>query len=654
MALVTKRIYRISGNHSALNAQQIGVESSADADLGFKMYGGKDDAGDITKFLAKGKPGILSTLNLSGGATTGDTGILRHDALGDITGGQMTVATFNTYISDGGFLWTKTGTTMIPLTDTDTLIVGDGTESAPGYAFDSSATSGIYYGTIATGITGLGVSYSGAEIVGFTISSGDAILYGAEDQDFSIIHERVSATGTSEMLISNSATQSGVASHLTIQCTANTAVADITIDSQAILIDAYNDIDMIADLGTITIQAKGTTLGGVVIESDWFEFQNYTAYDPIPVWNSNTQWAAYESQFGTEYPILQAIVDNATASGSVAHNDTTSKQGGTTAEYYHLTAADYSDLTTNLPITTGHVVFGGSGGELNHSTRLFWDAATDELKINNGVNRTNWYDAGAAAISMTGTATQGMVISSDKILTVGSYSATSISTSLLAETSGASTYTANVYIYATKDSTAGGSADIDIIADCGGGEGGSESAINIISKSQGISDGDHIVNIYSQINSVNYGVSFNGDTISYSNIATINHTTDVDIDYNTANLTDIGSASYTRNIITVTTNDFTLDPDNGLHQFATITANSTWDLSAPTGGSTRTTLIVYNSDASDHTLTITGMSGAYIHWLGSAADGFTCVAGEYTVVTAVWDTTNRWLVSVSASIEESF
>ena len=84
----TKKIIRQSlANLSSLANQQSGVRSVVDADLGFKMWGGKDDGGSVVYFLAKDKPGQLTTLTLTDATiATGSNGIVWHDATGVLAG----------------------------------------------------------------------------------------------------------------------------------------------------------------------------------------------------------------------------------------------------------------------------------------------------------------------------------------------------------------------------------------------------------------------------------------------------------------------------------------------------------------------------------------------------------------------------------------
>lgn len=83
MATTTKRIQRIQGPISALNAGQIGVENTADADLGFKMHGGKDGDGAVTKWLAKDKPARVSEMIVQDLAGSGER-VLSVDGSGQL------------------------------------------------------------------------------------------------------------------------------------------------------------------------------------------------------------------------------------------------------------------------------------------------------------------------------------------------------------------------------------------------------------------------------------------------------------------------------------------------------------------------------------------------------------------------------------------
>ena len=621
MALVTKRIYRISGNHSALNAQQIGVESSADADLGFKMYGGKDDAGAITKFLAKGKPGIMSTLNLSGGSTTGDAGLLKHDTLGDITGGQMTVSEFNTYISDGGFLWTRDvpNTRLEPLTTSDKIVVGDGAAATPGVSHESNPTSGMYYGDVGHSINGIGLAHGGVGMIGVGVETGTAVMVCDPTQlGFEIRHQRDNSTGANEMKIHNVSTQNGVTSSLTIEASAVTAVSEIVLNAQNLEFNADSAIDITALLGTITIQAQGTTLGGVIIESDWFEFQNYTAYSPIPVWNSNTQWAAYEAEFGTEYPILQAIVDNA-AGGGVSAPD-------------------------------GLILFGNAAGTgVTTDSKLKWENTYNTLELDKSSSTTNWYDTNGQIIRLLGNATQGTnIVGTEDTLVLGLY-----------------------------NSAASGSVDANLNVIGRVSVGGANvtttlEALNYGTGGEGSNDADALVYAYSTEDdataTIKATVESTADTASVllkandgTNEASLSlyrtgavgrvDLAFVDIlDIDGAEIREIGSTNYSLYTITVTTGAFTIDPDDGADQTATIVTNSTFNLTEPSNNASKIVVKIYNSDTSDHTVSVINNPGfeGKINWVGSFADGFTVPAGERVLLGIFFDQTNEWFIAGAA------
>ena len=87
MATETKKILRIeSASLGNLANTQIGVLSAADADLGYRAWGGKDGAGTVTLWLAKDQHAQITTLTLTASTTVTTAGILQHDAAGAITG----------------------------------------------------------------------------------------------------------------------------------------------------------------------------------------------------------------------------------------------------------------------------------------------------------------------------------------------------------------------------------------------------------------------------------------------------------------------------------------------------------------------------------------------------------------------------------------
>ena len=89
MANETKEILRILGPLTSLGNAQIGCETSNDPVLGFKMWGGKDANGNVSKFLVKDKPASVSTLKAIGATTTGSVGFVKHDENGNFSGGHQ-------------------------------------------------------------------------------------------------------------------------------------------------------------------------------------------------------------------------------------------------------------------------------------------------------------------------------------------------------------------------------------------------------------------------------------------------------------------------------------------------------------------------------------------------------------------------------------
>ena len=74
---------------SAINSTQLAVEPTDDTDLGFRMWGGKDSAGNITKWLAKDKAARVATLTVQDLASVG-TGYVQSNAQGKLFTGNIT------------------------------------------------------------------------------------------------------------------------------------------------------------------------------------------------------------------------------------------------------------------------------------------------------------------------------------------------------------------------------------------------------------------------------------------------------------------------------------------------------------------------------------------------------------------------------------
>lgn len=112
------KILRIEGNISALSNGQMGVESGPDSDLDFTMWGGKDYAGHVTKFLAKDEKASISELTIPPLGGSG-AGFLTVDDDG--------VAGFSTVAATAGTLQQTldNGSTATIATDIEVSVVKD-------------------------------------------------------------------------------------------------------------------------------------------------------------------------------------------------------------------------------------------------------------------------------------------------------------------------------------------------------------------------------------------------------------------------------------------------------------------------------------------------------------------------------------------------
>jgi hypothetical protein len=86
MPIVERRIFHINDLVENIDNSQFCFEPLEDPDLGFRMWCGKNDEGDITKWLAKDYPATLEWLALIGDDTTGTTGFIKHLSNGYLTG----------------------------------------------------------------------------------------------------------------------------------------------------------------------------------------------------------------------------------------------------------------------------------------------------------------------------------------------------------------------------------------------------------------------------------------------------------------------------------------------------------------------------------------------------------------------------------------
>lgn len=79
-------IIHIAAAINAVGNAQLAVEADVDPVLGFRQWGGKDGAGNVTTWLARNKPGQLYSLQLTGPGFTGSgDGFLRNNATGVIS-----------------------------------------------------------------------------------------------------------------------------------------------------------------------------------------------------------------------------------------------------------------------------------------------------------------------------------------------------------------------------------------------------------------------------------------------------------------------------------------------------------------------------------------------------------------------------------------
>lgn len=82
---------RIESLLESIGLKQIAVEPSPDLELGFRMWGGKDALGVVTRWLAKNKPGLLFSLRLSSLSDNG-TVVAKIDNNGNIIKESLTSA----------------------------------------------------------------------------------------------------------------------------------------------------------------------------------------------------------------------------------------------------------------------------------------------------------------------------------------------------------------------------------------------------------------------------------------------------------------------------------------------------------------------------------------------------------------------------------
>ena len=236
----------------------------------------------------------------------------------------------------------------------------------------------------------------------------------------------------------------------------------------------------------------------------------------------------------------------------------------------------------------GQIVY-GTGTSVDSEAGLFWDTTNDLLKITSDVSKTNWYDAGAYSIHLTGSATQGQVIFSDKELTIGVYHE-SVET---------------------------------------------DSVINILARVAGETHGNSIITI----NAIG---PYSGTLLHIGSDYLLELEADnsilidspyIDLDGN--DLASIGVATFDDDVAAdFTTDTITVDWDDGNIQSVTITAACTdVNFSAPShGGAASLTLIVKATGAAR---TIAGFDAGVI-WAGASPEGESIPQDDEMTISLIW------------------
>lgn len=311
-----KEIHRIEGPISALGLGQIGVEATPDSDLTYRMYGGKDWAGGVHKFLDKDRPGSLETLRLIGPTTIGDIGLLRHASDGWVTGGPIELDDLNDMISDadlGPAFWARDAIDLYiyPIFAGDTLAVEDGSAVRPTYGFESSLGTGFYYDS------GVGISYA-----------GDAILridseINSEQEYFVFRNERIGGgavatswlynhcDGLGNMYLENVSESNSV--YTIIRATASNGYSDLVLAADG---DSYAKIaiDRSATDGSsiITVDSEISFYDIYTLGSSW------TYSYGIPIAESIAEWNSIRTLLGGDGSLFAAIIAASTGGSPVS------------------------------------------------------------------------------------------------------------------------------------------------------------------------------------------------------------------------------------------------------------------------------------------------------------------------------------------------
>lgn len=164
-------LLRIESEISAIGNKQLAVEPGADADLGFRMWGGKDAHGGTTKFLGKDKPARVKSLaiqdlasatergalldmngNLIPGTSSGHTtaGFLTTPAVTSVSSGSVQIeAAIVRFYKNAAKVGTlvelevPAATVTVPV-DVGALIVADYNDGSPIYRAVQSSLTPLY------------------------------------------------------------------------------------------------------------------------------------------------------------------------------------------------------------------------------------------------------------------------------------------------------------------------------------------------------------------------------------------------------------------------------------------------------------------------------------------------------------------------------
>ena len=319
--------------------------------------------------------------------------------------------------------WDRTGTILSPDTAGDTLQLSSGTAAIPSSAYVSDDNTGRYLH--ATGIEGFSVGGTAQLLFG---NDGNPFIKAADGHQYlKIGNYKTTSGGASQIVVEAVGATANPGGILDLKATAtSTKAAYVNIDSDSVSgpsgvyiqsdsgssisssstaqlkaigegpttvnIESnttVNDVDSLINIlatsavgdSTITIGVNAAGTGSVYYGNqytDSLRIADKSLEDSSVTWkflevaSASSQWETLDINFGN-ITLVEMLNSLASASLVSVHNNTTGKQGGTTGEYYHLTSANYIDLITNLPIGNGAIVFGNSGGELDHDVAsLYW------------------------------------------------------------------------------------------------------------------------------------------------------------------------------------------------------------------------------------------------------------------------------------------